>query len=139
MLGGVERIVERPAAVWTRLNGHVQSLRIVGDGRAPRQYPGSTTAPNVESALEDCQLQAPPTAPISAIPVRSPRLARKGCGWPGGLAVSGKVGSGDGFTDRRHTGPDLCRSPKPTDFSGYSPRGASVVRAWHDNHVTGAR
>src|SRR5215813_13501590 len=49
MLGGVERIVERPAAVWTRLNGHVQSLRIVGDGRALGQYPGSTTASNAES------------------------------------------------------------------------------------------
>src|SRR5262249_34457416 len=48
MLGGVERIVERPAPVWTRLNGHVQSLRIVGDGRALGQYPGSTTAPIAE-------------------------------------------------------------------------------------------
>src|SRR5262249_58344131 len=38
MLGGVERIVERPAALWTRLNGHAQSQRIVGDGRAPGQY-----------------------------------------------------------------------------------------------------
>src|SRR5215467_15749978 len=45
MVGGVERIMERPPALWTRLNGHAQSQRIVGDGRAPGQLPGSTTAP----------------------------------------------------------------------------------------------
>ena len=45
MLDGVDRIVDRHAALWTRLSGHAQSQRIVGDGRAPGQYPGSTTAP----------------------------------------------------------------------------------------------
>ena len=30
MLGGVERIVERPAALWTRLNGHAQSREWLG-------------------------------------------------------------------------------------------------------------
>src|SRR5262249_31387302 len=38
MPGGVERIVERAAALWTRLNGHAQSQRTVEDGRAPGQY-----------------------------------------------------------------------------------------------------
>ena len=37
MPGGVERIVERPAALWTRLNDHAQSLRMAWDGRAPGQ------------------------------------------------------------------------------------------------------
>src|SRR6516162_11526359 len=30
MPGGVERIVERPAALWTRLNGHAQSREWLG-------------------------------------------------------------------------------------------------------------
>src|SRR5262249_60190747 len=51
MLGGVERIVERPAALWTRLNGHAQSQRIVGDGRAPGQYRAQQPHPtNADSA-----------------------------------------------------------------------------------------
>src|SRR5215813_2122683 len=37
MPGGVERIVERPAAPWTRFNGHAQSLRLAWDDRAPGQ------------------------------------------------------------------------------------------------------
>ena len=46
-----------------------------------------------DSALEDCQVQVSRTAPISAIPGRSPWQGPEGRDWPGGPAVAGKMGA----------------------------------------------
>jgi len=51
MLGGVERIVERPAALRTRLNGHAQSQRIVGDGHAPGPFNWEFSASDLTALL----------------------------------------------------------------------------------------
>ena len=46
-----------------------------------------------DSALEDRQVPVSRTAPISAIPVRSPFHGSDGCDWPGRPSVAGRVGS----------------------------------------------
>ncbi len=63
----------------------------VSDHHAARLVFHRVSALIADSALEDRQVQASHTAPISAIPVRTPCPAGKGCDWPGGPAVAGKV------------------------------------------------
>ena len=81
-----------------------------------------------DSVLEDRQVQASRTAPISAIPVRQPEPARKGAGRRVGLAR--RRGR---FTDRCHTSSELRVCGLQLNFAPYSPRSlpAKVDSARH--------
>ena len=62
-------------------------------GGLPARGPPRAYILPADSALEDRQVQVSRTAPISAIPVRSPSHGSEGCDWPGGPSVAGRVGS----------------------------------------------
>jgi hypothetical protein len=84
-------------------------------------------------------VHTPRTAPISAIPARSSRPARKGCDWPGGLAVAGWVSRR--FSDPSNILPGLRICGLLVNFVKHSPDDRAltdtrqVSGAHHEHHV----